>query len=46
MPKPGVCPFADSGWDWEARLRVNPEQTPAFMPGSLGFDRTPTPVLL
>jgi len=36
-------PFADakprlSGRGQEARLRVNPEQAPAFMPGTRGVD--------
>ena len=39
-----IDPFADakprlSRRGREARLRVNPEQTPAFMPGSRGVDR-------
>ena len=44
---PGVLdPFADakprlSKRGREARLRVNPEQAPAFMPGSRGVDMFP-----
>jgi hypothetical protein len=42
----GIDPFADakprlSRRGRKARLRVNPEQAPAFMPGSRGVDSPP-----